>query len=85
MLLAGLIVGSFKWVGSTEQGVPINYTEGKIHDSTATNSGGFVGLNTFYYTVPATNFLMSFRSDYNSGVKNTFKAISARVIEGIKM
>jgi len=61
-LLTGLIVGSFKSVDSLSQGVPINYTSGTIIDSYATNAGSFLGLNTYYYTVPATNYLVTFNS-----------------------
>lgn len=63
ILLAGLILGSYKFVTSVDQGVPINYTEGIIADSSVSNSGGFVGLNTYYYSVPATKFLVSFRTE----------------------
>ena len=36
-LLTGLIMGSFKSVDSISQGVPINYSEGVIKDSTKAN------------------------------------------------
>lgn len=61
-LLTGLILGSFKSVDSLSQGVPINYTSGTVIDSSITNAGGFVGLNTYYYTIPATNYLITFNS-----------------------
>lgn len=61
-LLAGLIVGSYKSVNAISQGVPINYSSGIIIDSTKTNYGSYLGLNTYYYTVPATNFLITFNS-----------------------
>lgn len=86
MLLTGLIVGSFKSVDSVSQGVPINYTSGIIIDSTVTNSGSFVGLNTYYRTVPATSFLVSFNSDtYQPDSANSFRSIEARAVEGIKV
>lgn len=86
MLLTGLIVGSFKSVDSVSQGVPINYTSGIMIDSTVTNSGSFLGLNTYYHTVPATNFLVTFNSDiYQPGSRNSFQSIEARAIEGIKV
>lgn len=61
-LLTGLIVGSFKSVNSVNQGVPINYSEGTIKDYSQSNYGSFLGLNTYYYTVPATSYLVSFNS-----------------------
>lgn len=86
LLLTGLIVGSFKSVDSVSQGVPINYTSGIIIDSTVTNSGSFVGLNTYYRTVPATSFLVSFNSDtYQPDSANSFRSIEARAVEGIKV
>jgi len=62
-LLAGLIVGSYKYVDSLSQGVPINHTSGTIQDRLVNNAGSFVGLNTYYYSVPATNFLVTFNSE----------------------
>lgn len=62
ILLTGLIVGSFKSVDSLSQGVPINYTSGTIIDFSVSNAGGFVGLNTYYYSIPATNYLVTFNS-----------------------
>lgn len=60
--LTGLIVGSFKSVDSLNQGVPINHTSGTIIDAVVTNSGSFLGLNSYYYTLPATNFLLTFNT-----------------------
>lgn len=86
MLLAGLIAGSYKSVNSVSQGVPINYSQGTIIDSTVSNYGSFVGLNTYYYTVPATSFLVTFNSaTYSAGQVNSYQSISARAIEGIKV
>lgn len=59
-LLAGLITGSFKSVDSLSRGTPINYTSGQLQDKTVANEGGFIGLNTYYQTIPATNFMISF-------------------------
>ena len=85
-LLTGLIVGSFKSVSSVEQGVPINYSEGTIKDYSQSNYGSFLGLNTYYYTVPATSYLVSFNSQlYTPGSKNIYPSITARAIEGIKV
>ena len=61
-LLAGLIVGSYKSVSSVDQGAPINYTSGTILDQTVTNFGSFLGLNTYYKTIPSTNMLFSFNT-----------------------
>jgi hypothetical protein len=78
-LLAGLIVGSYKSVNSISQGVPINYSSGTIIDSTKANYGSFVGLNTYYYTVPANNFLITFNSDeLSEKAINTFPSIIGR-------
>ncbi len=86
MLLAGLIAGSYKSVNSISQGVPINYSQGTIIDSTKSNYGSFLGLNTYYYTVPATNFLVTFNTAvYQPGSLNIFPSIPARAIEGIKL
>jgi hypothetical protein len=48
ILLGGLITGSFKWVDSVSQGAAINYTSNTIADATVSNSGSFIGLNTYY-------------------------------------
>jgi hypothetical protein len=86
VLLVGLIMGSYKSVNSVSQGVPINYSQGTIVDSTVSNYGSFVGLNTYYYTVPATNFLVTFNSGTSSsGEVNSYPSIQARAIEGIKI
>ena len=77
-LLTGLIMGSFKWVGSLDQGVPINYTSGTILDKVTTNFGSFIGLNTYYKTIPNTNFLLSFNSKPTQ-TDNEFDSIIARV------
>jgi hypothetical protein len=61
-LLAGLITGSFKWVDSVSQGAAINYTSSTIADATVSNSGSFLGLNTYYQAVPSTYFLLSFQN-----------------------
>lgn len=60
ILLAGLIAGSFKYVDSLSQGAPINYTSGTILDIYKANDGSFLGLNTYYKTVPKVNFLISY-------------------------
>ncbi len=62
MLLTGLIMGSFKWVDSVSQGAAINYTSNTIVDGTVSNSGSFLGLNSYYQTVPTTFFLLSFQN-----------------------
>ena len=81
ILLTGLIVGSFKSVDSISQGVPINYSEGVIQDSTQSNYGSFLGLNTYYYMVPSHSYLISFNSQtYNSKSPNSFPSISARAV-----
>lgn len=48
MLLAGLITGSYKFVDSVSQGVPVNYSSGNLHDVRTANHGSFMGLNTYY-------------------------------------
>ena len=85
LLLTGLIVGSFKSVDSLSQGVPINYTSGTIIDSYVSNAGSFLGLNTYYYSVPATNYLVTFNSGESRSEKNVFESISARSVQGIKV
>lgn len=60
VLLAGLIAGSYKSVDSLSQGSPINYTSGTILDTVKANAGSFLGLNTYYKTVPKVNFLISY-------------------------
>lgn len=60
ILLTGLIVGSFKSVDSLSQGASINYTSNTINNDNVFNTGSFLGLNTYYQTLPATNFLVSF-------------------------
>ena len=85
-LLAGLIVGSYKSVDSLSQGVPINYTAGTILDSLVQNSGSFLGLNTYYYTVPNTNFLLTFNTaELSLQSPSVFPSITARTVEGIKV
>jgi hypothetical protein len=69
-------VGSYKWVDSTSLGAPINYTSGTFADGTVSNYGSFLGLNTYYQTVPNTHFLLSFQNDKNAA----FAAIRARVV-----
>lgn len=49
--------------------------------STVTNYGSFLGLNTYYRTVPNTNFLISFQTEAGT-TKNSFPPVRARVIEG---
>jgi hypothetical protein len=78
-LLTGLIVGSYKSVDSLSRGAPINYTSGIIADSTVTNFGSFLGLNTYYKTLPNTNFLISFETINNNNL-NSFPQIKARVV-----
>ena len=65
-LLAGLIVGSYKSVDSLSQGVPINYTSGTIGANSVSNFGSFMGLNTYYKTIPNTNFLLAFEKGEKS-------------------
>lgn len=72
ILLTGLIMGSYKSVDSLSQGAPINYTSGTIIDSTIANSGGFLGLNTYYKTIPKINMLFSFDSSANQDGENNF-------------
>ena len=62
ILFTGLIMGSFKSVSSIHQGVPINYSEGVIKDSTQSNFGSFVGLNTYYYVIPSHSYLLTFNN-----------------------
>lgn len=81
ILLAGLIWGSFKSVNSISQGVPINYTSGTILDQSVTNFGSFMGLNTYYKTVPNVYFLVSFDNTPKDEA-NKFPPVKARVIEG---
>lgn len=80
-LLAGLITGSYKSVDSLSRGTPINYTSGQLQDSTVANEGGFLGLNTYYQTIPATNFMISFEERHENP-EHSFRAIRARVKEG---
>ena len=85
-LLTGLIMGSFKSVSSVNQGVPINYSEGVIVDNQQSNYGAFIGLNTYFYSVPSHSFLISFNSEtYDSSNPNSYPSITARPIEGIKL
>lgn len=81
-LLTGLIVGSYKWVDSVSLGAPINYTSGTIADRTVSNSGSFLGLNTYYQTVPSTHFLISFQNAPAAALPHVFPAILGRVVEG---
>ena len=62
-LLAGLIVGSYKSVSSTGQGVAINYTSGTLEGDRIWNEGFFLGLNTYYHTIPNTYFTLAFDND----------------------
>lgn len=79
-LLAGLIAGSFKSVDSLSQGAAINYTSNTILSGTIFNFGSFLGLNSFYQTIPATNFLISFEG--TPSTKHSFPTLRARVQEG---
>lgn len=81
ILLAGLIVGSYKYVDSLSQGAPINYTSGTILDIYKANAGSFLGLNTYYKTVPKVNFLISYEIT-KQNEKYSFAPIRARVQEG---
>lgn len=80
-LLAGLIVGSYKYVDSLSQGAPINYTSGTILDIVKANAGSFLGLNTYYKTVPKVNFLISYEMA-KQNQRYSFAPIRARVQEG---
>jgi len=79
-------MGSFKSVDSLSQGVPINYTDGQIKDQTAANFGSFMGLNTYYHSIPNVNFIVEF-NNAKAGqlIKNRHKSINARVIEGTRL
>lgn len=84
VLLAGLIAGSYKSVGSTRQGVAINYTSGSLEEDRIANDGFFLGLNTYYHSLPNTYFTVAFDSDAPSN-SDTYPSIVARVQEGIRL
>ena len=86
ILIACLLIYSFKGVNILDQSALINYSESRLHDGSYTNEVVFTGLASGFISVPKTKFLTTL-ADRPPTTNELYlnSVIVARVVEGTKL